>query len=239
MKANIKKSQGEFNHSTLKGSTAERVARDFLRNYFPPEYGFGNGQIIDSDGRCSDEIDIAICNPSHPFTYIREGRGIFFIETTDAVIEVKSTIDNIEGLTKHCESVRQLKAEPAYGGNILSLHANDRIDRTPYAVFAFGSDFKPETIIEKLEKLQGEESNFIDMIYVVDAFLIHYRRPELEAFEHFKAQHSEDEGGYVINKIVPDLLVFLLLLSDKMPNVNDPSHPMAAYLSPEGYEELT
>lgn len=237
LKADIKKNEGEYDHTKLKGATAERVARDFLRSYFPPEYGFGNGQIIDSGGKISNEIDIAICNPSHPFTYIREGRGIFFIETVDAVVEVKSTITNVEDLISHCKSVRRLEAKSDYGGTYQSARSFDRIDRTPYVVFAFGSDLTSKRIIEQLNNLQDEEHEYIDLVYVVDEFLIHYKRKhDFTIGEHFTAW--KDEGGYLVNEMEPDLLMFLLLLSDKMPDVNDPTNPLAAYISPEGYREL-
>ena len=238
LKSDIKKAEGEFNHNTLKGSTAEQVAQDFLRRYFPPEYGFGKGQIIDSTGSDSKEIDIAICNPSHPFTYEREGRGIFFIETVDAVIEVKSTLGDIEGIIDHCRSVRNLSPKSKYGGNHLSKKSMDRIRRTPYAVFSFGTDYKLGTIKRKLEELQEEEYNYIDLVYVLGKGLIYYERSELRIHDHFKASHKDDTGGYVINEISPDLLVFLMLLSDKMPDVQDPAHPLAAYLSPKGNEKL-
>jgi len=97
---------------------ADRVAilKDFLVNYLPRYYGFGNGEIIDTDGNRTGQVDIIVCNQYHPFTYNEEGLGLFLAEGVDWAIEVKS---NLATELKHgmlqVKRIKGLKKKPAKG----------------------------------------------------------------------------------------------------------------------------
>nr|QNO52544.1 hypothetical protein BJKGENCM_00034 [Methanosarcinales archaeon ANME-1 ERB6] len=47
-------------HPGLKGTSKEEKFREFLRKYFPMNLDMSKGQIIDSDGHISKEIDVIV-----------------------------------------------------------------------------------------------------------------------------------------------------------------------------------
>ena len=69
----------QFNHYGNKGTNGEYIVRDFLRDYFPPQYRFGNGEVIDSKGRQSGQVDIIITNKYHPFLNDYSKPSIFLL----------------------------------------------------------------------------------------------------------------------------------------------------------------
>lgn len=238
IRAEFDKIRSQHNHSGTIGDKTENIVQKFLKEYLPQMYSFGKGEIIDHKGEKSKEVDITVCNPSHPFTHRKDGQGLFFIEAVDAVIESKSTLNenHLRATVKNCRSVRTLK--PTSGGwrKLVSQMKMNRIRVTPYALFAFESDFTLNTIIEKLGKIEEEEGitarEHIDLIFILNRGLIVYNR-QAGSFQPDQLRVQPDkESGYAVNKIGPDLLMFLLFLQDKMPDVMALNQFLPGYLNP-------
>lgn len=76
------------------GRERELFINLFLRNIFPPHFRFGSGDIADSQGSRTGQLDIVIelpFFPSLPLVGIPEQR-LYFVESACAVIEVKSNL---------------------------------------------------------------------------------------------------------------------------------------------------
>lgn len=231
LRAEIKRATGGYDHGGLTGISGERIAKGLIRRYLPSQYGFAKGEIMDSEGETSREVDIAVCNPSHPMTYRQDGHGLFFIETVDAVIEIKTTIQDINSLMEKCKSVRNRVVSYRQEDSI-SIDMLDRIEYTPYAVFAYDSDLSIDTIRERLGE-QANNNTFIDILFVLeDGLVAHNRRTSNFHTDNIHLPNSDD-NSYSINPYKPDLLMFLLLLYDKMPDIDAPYNPLAAYFDDE------
>jgi len=57
------------------GEKKEQIVRNFLKEYFPSTYRLGKGEIIDTLGNRSPNMDIVICTPFHPFTFSESDFG--------------------------------------------------------------------------------------------------------------------------------------------------------------------
>lgn len=241
LKSEYKKAGGKFTHGGLKGDSGEEVAKRFIRRYTHSSYGFATGQIIDSSENVSKEVDIAICNPSHPMTYDQDGRGILFTEAVDAVIEVKSTITNLEELKNHCKSVRGCRADNRFGrSQRVAAVPFERIDKTPYVVFAFSSNLSPETIASQLNdwkenKNEDEDRFFIDLVYIIDRGIVFYHHVNRDTETDNLSLQEIEEGEYGVSPYKPDLPMFLLMLSDKMPDIDMGINPIPSYFNPGRY----
>lgn len=223
--ADFEQIRSEFSHSGLKGDESEDIVRKFLERYLPQTYGFANGQIMDRNGTLSREIDIAICNRFHPYSYSGGGKGLLFIEGVDAVVECKSRLNesHLEAALKNCRSVRELEVQIPEGTQITGRVHNgmSRIDLTSHAIFAFECPYTLETLDRKLGEII--ESNGIskqeapDLIYAHDTGLIVMNR-EMDGLKLFD-ESGEAIPGYAINRVEPHLLMFLMSLQDKMPDL--------------------
>lgn len=227
----IVKIRRKHDNPKIIGDEAERVFKEFISGYLPETYQIANGQINDRDGLRSREIDVAVCNPYHPFTYSKEGRGMLFIEATEAAIEVKSSIKSeahIRTTIKKCQSVRNLREEPVNGmiraGKSLFLE-------TPYILFAFGSDFTLSTLLGKITSISSElkipESERMDLVYVLDrGLLVNYKdRDELVP--------PSGVSGLERLDVDPSILSFLVMMNTKMPQYAYIPNLLMYYMYPD------
>ena len=129
MQTDFELSRKKFGSPVDIGADRVNILKDFLSKYFPRCHGFGNGEIVDTYGNMSGQVDIIICNEFHPFTYNEEGFGLFLAEGVDWAIEVKSDLatELKQGLTQ-VKRTKVLKKSPRVGDEAFSsstiLHRN-------------------------------------------------------------------------------------------------------------------
>lgn len=163
-----------FRNSTDKGENAEEILSSFIHDYIPPVYRIGRGEIIDSFGNQSKQIDIIITNQYHPFIsdYIRP--STFFIEGVACCGEVKMSLTNthlVEGLN-NCKSLKKIIPKHIKGMQISATKSDIKryLDRKPYFLFAYNSELKIETVLERTLNFnkQCSETEQIDAIFLLD-----------------------------------------------------------------------
>jgi hypothetical protein len=92
------KSTGQTSSSlsnNTKGSSRENFIRNYLKKIIPDNYRFGSGEVIDSKGNSSGQVDIVIENvlsPSFPLEPTEGNERLYIAEGVGAIIEVKSDI---------------------------------------------------------------------------------------------------------------------------------------------------
>lgn len=95
---------------TLIGDAREAIVEGVLKRILPPAYEIGRGQIIDSSGGKSKQIDIIIARSDSPSLALPGGDKIYLIESVLAALEIKSHLDAgdlVEALD-NCASVADL-----------------------------------------------------------------------------------------------------------------------------------
>lgn len=92
------------------GSAREEIIRQVLFKILPPQFEIGTGEIIDSGGARSKQIDIVIARKDFPALALPSGAKIFLIESVLATIEVKSTLtkQSLHEALDNCASVARL-----------------------------------------------------------------------------------------------------------------------------------
>ena len=80
MLARLEETRSRFAHPGNKGDAVEIAFRDFLRKHLPRRFDVGHGEVIDTNGHRSGQVDVVVMNEHHPFTYPPEDAGLFFIE---------------------------------------------------------------------------------------------------------------------------------------------------------------
>jgi len=120
----------------------EDAVRKFLKEFLPPTYILGKGEIIDSNDNRSSQVDIIICNQYHPFTVSRSGRGLFFAEGVVCAIEVKSDLSSKEEVKRaliQMQSVKKLERKPLGDLMFGSEYDLERTRRIPSIIFTYQS----------------------------------------------------------------------------------------------------
>jgi len=122
------------------GADRVNILQDFLVKYLPRYYGFGNGEIVDTHDNRSGQVDIIICNQYHPFTYNKEGLGLFLVEGIDWAIEVKSNLSSeLEQGLLQVQKIKRLKKHPQTGDMAFSSSSAIHRNQVPCLLFGYQS----------------------------------------------------------------------------------------------------
>ena len=111
LRAELERAREGIPHATLKGNASEEEWRRMLDRHLPRRYRVCTGQVVDSRGACSDQIDV-IVHDAHYCPLFLEAGGSCFVpaESVYAVFEVKQalTADYVSAAGRKAASVRRL-----------------------------------------------------------------------------------------------------------------------------------
>jgi hypothetical protein len=99
-------------HPGTKGEASELNWRDLLSAYLPQRYSVSKAFVVDSEGQCSDQIDIVIHDRQYsPLLFNHAGAIYVPAESVYCVLEVKQEItkQNLDYACDKAASVRKLK----------------------------------------------------------------------------------------------------------------------------------
>ncbi len=93
------------------GSERETLIRDVLSKILPSAYEIGKGQIVDSKGTYSKQIDVVIARKDSPCLRFASGYSVYLVESVLATIEVKSELNSqtLSDALDNCASVGELE----------------------------------------------------------------------------------------------------------------------------------
>jgi len=149
-----KKLAGKVNRRGTKGDIMEEATFNLFLRYFPNRCGFGKGEIHDSLGHKSKEVDIVIFDRDNippiclGIKNISEKiKGFFPIESLWYAVEVKKTLNNIQlsEAIKNLRSVRELKSIKS---------------TPPRMLFAYDSDLKGTDIQKEFNRYKKIDNDW-------------------------------------------------------------------------------
>jgi len=111
LKLKLELSSSSVTHDGVMGDVDEKHFIEILRRYLPNRYAVDSGIIIDSNGKCSDQIDVVIYDKQYtPSLLDQQSHRFIPVEAVYAVFEVKPSINKhyLEYAAKKAESVRKL-----------------------------------------------------------------------------------------------------------------------------------
>jgi uncharacterized protein DUF6602 len=180
-------------HPGIKGTVLEILTRQLFKPLLPADIAVGTGQIIDSAGSLSPQIDVLLYDRSIlPPILFDESLGIFPVEAALYAIEVKTTLTRQEIQTAHenAKVLHQLRYLQASGRN--SSGAQPQVEHVRSVIFALNTDLsedgKPE--IHRYKEIYGEDPPYIAAICVVGR---EYWWNQGAAWCSFKCQDEFDE----------------------------------------------
>lgn len=98
-------------HPTIQGDSTELRWKEMLQTYLPARYKVKRAQVMDSNGRLSEQIDIVICDQQYSPILFEQDAAIYVpAESVYAVIEVKPNLNKgmVKAASKKAKSVREL-----------------------------------------------------------------------------------------------------------------------------------
>lgn len=100
-----------FTHPGTKGENTEINWIKWFKEYLPSRYAVDKAAIIDSDGKCSEQIDLVIYDAQYSYlVFQQQDKKLIPAESVYAVFEVKQKLNKeyMEEAQKKAESVRSL-----------------------------------------------------------------------------------------------------------------------------------
>jgi hypothetical protein len=201
----------------------EEIIGDFLKGYFPLAYQIGKGEIIDSNGARSGQMDVIICTPFHPFTVSKSSsRSLFFAEGVACAIDVKSDLPYMElerGL-RQVWKVKKLERKPTPGDLMYgSTYDQERLRRIPTILFGYEApslETLKANIIKLHENLRISTEEQVDAVVILDKGIIYNIKDARDRL--MIAVSGERRLGLVGFELKEKTMVrFLLYLSQVIP----------------------
>ncbi len=85
-----------FEHTGTKGTAREQSLAEFLRAHLPEAYGVSGGEVVDSGGTRSPQLDIMVYDKMRNHAIVADGSALLPAEALLTSIEVKSTLTRAE-----------------------------------------------------------------------------------------------------------------------------------------------
>ena len=157
-------------HGTLTGGYREQTWMDLFRRIIPKKYSLAQGvMIIDSDGRISKEVDIAVYDEQYtPYIFQYNALKFIPIEAVAVVIECKSTKWCEEHVKKWSDAIKNLVPKSSgiarmVGGYTCGITNTTQKKTRPIKILtAIKSIKKDKTIVE----LKDTYKDYFDFIIV-------------------------------------------------------------------------
>lgn len=158
----------KFGHHGLEGDLREVFIQDFLKPLLPNNLGIGRGKIVSSYNQISRQVDCLIYdkNIMAP-AFASERSGIFPIESTLMTIEVKTKLTAEELRDSHSAAKELSKFMYAPPVGVNSFGPDHKIEHLISCVFAYDSDLKVESEIDRYNRIRGTDDSSIRVICVI------------------------------------------------------------------------
>ena len=235
-------------HPGVKGSVLEILVRQLFKPLLPADVGVGTGQIIDSAGSLSPQIDVILYDRSIlPPILFDESFGIFPVDAALYAIEVKTTLTRQEIQSAHDNAKALYQLRYLQTSAKKSNEAPPQVERVRSVVLALNTDLSDggKSEIDRYKEIYANDPDYIRAICVVGR---DYWWNQGVAWCNFKSQDEFDEvlaflGGVTNtyrkisqNRGYPPLGHYII--PESLASVTlSPSHgPIAITIGPDGFD---
>ncbi|WP_132157817.1 DUF6602 domain-containing protein [Kribbella antiqua] len=127
MRNSLEETRVALSHNLSKGEALEDAVRAFLRKHLPDSIGIAKGQLIDSKGARSPQLDVILYDAARtPILFSSAPDGIQLVpsEGALAVVEVKTSIgtSDVDSLVTHMQGVKALDKSAYHPVSISSTY---------------------------------------------------------------------------------------------------------------------
>lgn len=148
--------------SATKGMEREHFLNNFLKEVMPPSYRFGCGDITDSFGNKSGQVDVVIENAYFPsLTLSVGGPRLYLAESVAAALEVKSDISS-QWSQLHTTATALKSLRRYFAGGTVSFGSGPPTSEIPLFAVGYTGWQSMAPLEEKVE------AGLVDGILVID-----------------------------------------------------------------------
>jgi hypothetical protein len=180
LKASLGEARAALKHSTLKGNLNEEAVAMWLQQWLPGSIDVCTGEVIDSDGGRSKQVDVLMFDhATTPRFFSRGNINVVPIESVYAVLEVKTHLNKaeVENAFDNMKAIKTLQKKAFHEGfekktrKLYGLQTH--YWPVQFLIFAYESD-SLETVLGHVERLNAGQPihQRIDMVCVLDKGLI-------------------------------------------------------------------
>lgn len=186
LQLSLERARDAIEHNLSTGQALEEAVRVFLRKHLHSGLGITQGQVIDTAGNVTKQLDVIVYDAqSTPmlFTSEDEGHQLVPVEGVVGVVEVKATISasSLPAIIANMQSVKSMTKSAYHQPTRQALITNtytmfgDELEHFPivYSLFAFESS-EMENLVRAFRKLNDvlPPSQRIDNTCLLDRGLI-------------------------------------------------------------------
>lgn len=150
------KTIGIADHKVNLGSAREALISNFLKNNLPKAVNYSTGELFDSKGEKSGQIDIILTPSTAPQLNLFGDYNLIASDTTLGVIEVKSSLTtgndsngSMSGAMSNCYKVKKLSK--VNRGKLQLSKSKIHLCTVPYLIFAF-TGVSSNAVLKNIEK---------------------------------------------------------------------------------------
>jgi hypothetical protein len=224
MAAQLAEARAKFEHKGDRGSAgAEAPFRSFLQEYLPRDMSVGQGEVIDTAGNRSGQVDVVITAADHPFLFRSDAPGLFLIEGIAAAGEMKTVLTSGELKKALDNAVRFKRLKPAHiQGSLINANESDIArfyDSRPYFLFAFESQLTLGTVLKKVTEFEADAGGTVlDGVFLLDrGWAINFG--DGQGSFRFGTPDGPSVNGWVIQDVDEVLFDFLVWVSAVIPRI--------------------
>ena len=209
-----------FEHGGNKGVRAEKILREFLRQYLPGYYRIGHGEVFNIDGVRSRQTDIVVANEHHPpLSDNWDLPQFFIIEGVACAGEIKTTLSSGKELREIFDAACQFKEilvelQPESMTYAQPEDLNRYVNRRPYFFLSFESKLTLQRITTDLTAWDNERRAIdrpgIDAVFVLNQGMVVNLGKGTGSFR-ISGQGGKPAEGYVIKSDASEVLPMLLM----------------------------
>lgn len=203
LQAGFAEIKAAFTHNTTKGAGGEALVAEFLQTRLPEQIGCSAGQVIDSSGAVSKQVDVVLYDRSRTPMLFRSPNGLdqlIPVEGVLCVIEVKTHLTKamLPGILENCRSVKRL-TRTAYFDQPTSpafrLYDQDWTDfPIYYSVFAAKSDNMYAGSINDMQYDEALHERIDSLCYLDRGSNLNVSMPDMYASPQISATPSSGSG---------------------------------------------
>jgi len=172
MRGALEEARAAFNQAGNKGWVLETECRKVLKQFLPPRFQIGHGEITDSFDNSTGQVDVIIADQHHPQWLTADGLGRFLFDSVKAVDEVKAILGagELQDSIERSRQFRQLVPISAEGDVAIGvLPENVRFwCWRPNFICAFESPMTLGAIHQRLEAEANAHGQILDAVFVLD-----------------------------------------------------------------------
>jgi hypothetical protein len=173
--------RARIGHAASKGALLESELRQIIADHLPRAFAVGQGEVVDSLGNRTGQVDLVITNEYQPFRWAADEPGVHIIEGVCAGGELKSLLGHTElaDVIAKGSRFKRLRYRAHSGAQVYGRHEAD-LDRfyesPPFIGVAVESSVSVQTMLDRLASAPtvpssdgvGGSQDPVDAIFLLD-----------------------------------------------------------------------